>query len=249
MADGAPILVDGEYRSEDACRAFFAHQKLHDHQRQAMEWIEGSYVVDIGCYTGFFVVEAQRRHPEKTILGIDYFRDNIRLARLLRPEFGDRFCEMSAYKLDFADDSVDCFTIQDVIEHLEGAAVAVKEMNRALKPGGCVVVTTPNPFHWRQMLTFFQFEARNMLYRVLGKRARMATQIYYGNVEWNRHIYCWTPDTLLTLFVVNGFAYVDHGYDRGAGFFERLLLRLVPFLGGVQILKVRKVSRAPVAIT
>ena len=43
---------------------------------------------------------------------------------------------MSIYDLDFKDASYDCVTMQEVLEHLEGAAQAVKEINRILKVGG-----------------------------------------------------------------------------------------------------------------
>lgn len=248
MSEPERFLVDGEYRSADECRLLFANQRLDDHQRKTLELIEGDTVVDVGCYTGFFVSEASKRFPDKTIVGLDYFDDNIRLARMLHPELGARLRRMSVYRTEFGDDSIDCITMQDVIEHLEGAAAAVKEINRILKPGGFLIVTTPNPFFWRQMLLFFAFEMRNALLHLFGRRRRMVTQIYFANVEWNRHIYAWTPDTLLTLLVVNGFSYVDHHYDRGRTMMERAFLSLFPFLGATQILKVRKTARAPLDI-
>ena len=242
------ILVDGEYRTPDECRAFFARQRLDDHQQRVLALIEGDVVVDVGCYTGFFVAEATRRYPGKTISGIDYFDDNIRLARLLEPDLAARFQRMSVYRTEFADDSIDCITMMDVIEHLEGCAAAVKELNRVIKPGGHLIVTTPNPFSWHQMMLFFAFEMRNSLYALFGRRRRMVTQIYFANVEWNRHIYAWTPDTLLTLLVVNGFEYVEHHYQRGRNVIERAFLGLFPFLGLTQILKVRKVAHAPAMV-
>jgi 2-polyprenyl-3-methyl-5-hydroxy-6-metoxy-1,4-benzoquinol methylase len=248
VAEPERFLVDGEYRSAEECRVLFAKQRLDDHQRRAMDLIEGNIVVDVGCYTGFFVSEASKRYPDKTISGIDYFDDNIRLARMLHPDLRERLRRVSVYRTGFDDESVDCVTMQDVIEHLEGAAAAVKEINRILKPGGFLVVTTPNPFFWRQMLLFFAFEMRNSVLRLFGRRRRMVTQIYFANVEWNRHIYAWTPDTLLTLLVVNGFDYVEHHYERGRSVLERGLLSLFPFLGGTQILKVRKTARAPAEI-
>ena len=60
------------------------------------------------------------------------------------------------------------------------------------------------------------------------------------------------PFTILTLglflLVVNGFDYVEHPYERGRSVLERGLLSLFPFLGGTQILKVRKTARAPAEI-
>lgn len=244
IADGDRLLVDGKYLTDDECRAAFANETLADRQLKIMERIEGDSVVDVGCYSGEFVAAAAQRFPGKRILGVDYFVDNIRIAHLLHPDLRDRFRRMSAYALDFADDSIDCVTLQEVIEHLEGAASAIKEINRVLRPGGVLLVSAPNPFYWRQMLMFFALEFRNSIARLLGRSQRMATQIYFANVEWNRHIYAWTPDTLMTLLAVNGFQYADHCYERAGGAMERVFLRLFPFLGQTQILKVRKRARA-----
>ncbi len=244
-ADDAPILIDGKGLSAEECRAYFAGYRFSDHHHQVLDLIEGESVVDIGCYTGFLVAEAKRRYPDKTIIGIDYFPDNIRAAHLVFPARAGDLRQMSVYGLEFAEGSIDCVTFLDVIEHLEGAAAAVKEINRVLKPGGVLLVATPNPFYWRQMGMFFLFELRNSIYAALGRKRRMVTQVFYANVEWNRHVYNWTPDTLLTLLVGNGFAYVEHRYERGNGAVERAFLRLFPFLGGTQIFKVRKVAPAP----
>jgi hypothetical protein len=57
--------------------------------------------------------------------------------------------------------------------------------------------------------------------------------------------YAWTPQTLLTLLKVNGFAYVDHCYENGMrNPIGRWFLAALPFLGPTQILKVRKVAAA-----
>ena len=138
---------------------------LLDRQLRVMERIEGDTIVDIGCYSGLFVHEVARRFPEKTVIGIDYFEDNIRIAQLLYPEMQDCFRKMSVYGLDMADASIDCITLQEVLEHLEGAALAIKEVNRVLKPGGVLVVTVPNPFYVLRVAKFVLLEIGNALRR------------------------------------------------------------------------------------
>jgi ubiquinone/menaquinone biosynthesis C-methylase UbiE len=134
-------LVDGKRLSADQCRALFGAMPLFDRQIKVLERVEGDTIIDIGCYTGTFVREASRRFPDKTVIGIDYFADNIRIAHLLYPDIRNRFHQMSIYHLDIADGSVDCITLQEVLEHLEGAALALKEVNRVLKQGGALVVS------------------------------------------------------------------------------------------------------------
>lgn len=249
MNDAQTYLVDGKHLTADECRALFRDGQLGDRQLRVLQQIEGDTIVDIGCYTGGFVHEAARRFPDKTITGVDYFDDNIRVAHLLYPEMRDRFRLMSAYDLELADASVDCVTMQEVIEHLEGAAQAIKEVNRVLKPGGALIISVPNPFFWRHMAGFFRFELYNRLRQFSGRPKALGTEIFYENIEWNRHVHAWTPQTLLTLLSVNGFAYVDHAYENGMpSRLERWFLSVFPFLGPTQIVKVRKIAVASRAL-
>jgi 2-polyprenyl-3-methyl-5-hydroxy-6-metoxy-1,4-benzoquinol methylase len=245
MCHSATYLVDGKRLSADQIRALFAAMPLMDRQIKVLERIEGNMVIDVGCYSGVFVHEATRRFPEKTVIGVDYFEDNIRMAQLLYPHLQDRFRRMSVYGLDIADASVDCVTLQEVLEHLEGAALAIKEVNRVLKQGGVLVVSVPNPFYVWRMAKFVCLEIGNALRRWRGRPQRLEVEILSKNIEWDRHIYAWTPQTLLTLLVTNGFEYVDHCYEsRMPDLFRRWLLAVLPFLGPTQILKVRKVAPA-----
>src|SRR6516164_1775240 len=147
MSSSETYLVDGEPLSAEQCRALFGAMSLSDRQAKVLDRIEGDTVIDIGCYSGLFVHEASRRFPAKSIIGVDYSDDLIRMARLIYPDVQDRFRQMSIYALDFADESVDCITLQEVLEHLEGAALAIKEINRVLRQGGVLVVSVPNPFY------------------------------------------------------------------------------------------------------
>src|SRR5262249_18475789 len=156
-------------------------------------------VVDIGCYVGTFVREASRRFPDKTIIGVDYFEDNIRIAQLLYPDMRDRFRRMSVYRLEIADPSIDCVTLQEALEHLEGAALAIKEVNRVLKHGGALLVSVPSPFYAWRMATFIGSEIGNALRRWRGRPTRLGVEVLSEDVEWDRHVYAWTPQTLLTL--------------------------------------------------
>jgi ubiquinone/menaquinone biosynthesis C-methylase UbiE len=246
MNHSATYLVDGKHLSADQCRTLFAAMPLLDRQIKVLERIEGDTIIDVGCFTGSFVHETSRRFPEKSVIGVDYFEDNIRIAHLLYPAMRDRFRRMSVYRLEIADASVDCITLQEVLEHLEGAALAIKEVNRVLKQGGVLIVSVPNPFYVWRIATFVCFEVRNALRRWRGRPPRLGVEVLSENIEWDRHIYAWTPQTLLTLLAINGFEYVDHCYEnRVPDRCRRWFLAALPFLGPTQILKVRKVAPAP----
>jgi 2-polyprenyl-3-methyl-5-hydroxy-6-metoxy-1,4-benzoquinol methylase len=241
-------LVDGKALSADQCLALFGAMPLFDRQIKVLERIEGETIIDIGCYTGAFVREASRRFPDKTVIGVDYFEDNIRIAHLLYPEIRDQFRRMSVYRLDVADGSVDCVTLQEVLEHLEGAALAIKEVNRILKQGGALVVSMPNPFCAWRIAKFVWFELGNAVRRRRGRSPQLDPEVLSG-IEWDRHVYAWTPQTLLALLVINGFEYVEHCYETGVSDrLRRWILSVLPFFGPTQILKVRKVAPASPAL-
>jgi SAM-dependent methyltransferase len=58
------------------------------------------------------------------------------------------FVVADATALPFDDASFDAVTMFDVIEHVEDDARAIAEAKRVLRPGGFLLVTTPNE-HWR----------------------------------------------------------------------------------------------------
>jgi ubiquinone/menaquinone biosynthesis C-methylase UbiE len=242
----ATYLFDGRHLTAGQCRALFTGMPISDRQSKVLNRIEGNMIIDVGCFTGAFVREASRRFPDKTVIGIDNFEDNIRIARLLFPEMADRFQKMSVYRLDIADASADCVTLQEVLEHLEGAALAIKEVNRVLKKGGALIVSVPNPFYLWRIVTFLCCEIGNAWRRWRGQPPQLSMEVLCKEIEWDRHIYAWTPTTLLTLLATNGFEYVEHCYEnRMPDRLRRWVLAVLPFLGPTQILKVRKVAPAP----
>jgi ubiquinone/menaquinone biosynthesis C-methylase UbiE len=241
----ATYLVDGHRLSADECRVLLAGAQLLDRQLAVMTRIEGAVVVDVGCGSGTFVREASLRFPNKTIIGVDYSPETIHIACLVNPQLADRFRRMSAYRLEFADASVDCVTLQEVLEHLEGAALAVKEANRVLVPGGRLIVSVPNPYYAGRIVKFVATELLEVVRRRCGRAPWLANENLSAGVEWDRHVHAWTPQTLLTLLETNGFAYLEHTYEIGvANRFRRWFLAAFPFLGPTQILVVRKIRSA-----
>ena len=95
-------------------------------------------IADIGCGIGalFDVIGKNRT------LGIDYSYKGLNYTHQRYPVV-PLFCAQ-AETLPFADKSLDALTVQHVIEHLEQYEQAVREWFRVLKPGGILLVVTPN---------------------------------------------------------------------------------------------------------
>ncbi len=73
----------------------------------------------------------------------------------------------SAAALPFADGSFDCVVCTEVLEHLEDPARAVNEMRGVLRPGGCLLLSSP--FIWplheqpRDFLRYTRFGLESLL--------------------------------------------------------------------------------------
>jgi ubiquinone/menaquinone biosynthesis C-methylase UbiE len=109
----------------------------------------GERILDIGCGNARDILPLLRTGARVT--GIDLSEGMIQeakheLSAAGRPDVtvavGD------ATRLEFAAEAFDKILCSEVIEHIPDAELAVSEMHRVLKPGGCLVVSTPNRRSW-----------------------------------------------------------------------------------------------------
>jgi len=249
-------LVDGKFLTEEEVLVLFNHgrvdmNRLDPRQRVCLEMVKGSipeikgdaFLVDIGCYGGGFLEAVNHLFPDMKVEGLDYFADNIEIAKLLYPGKSDQFRKKSVYELDYEDDSVDVVILQEVIEHLDRPVDAIRGINRILKQGGYLILSIPNACSLQATLSSVLFECRRAARRWLGGSLAMPHEIYFENVEWNRHIYAWTSFTLNTLMICNGFEYIEH---RIVG--NRWWERFIPGTGSILIFKARKIKKSPVGL-
>src|SRR4051794_36645319 len=103
-------------------------------------------LLDIGCFAGSFlslVPETMFRRQ----LGVDILPEQIEYARRTH---GTSFREFrhvpDVGALDALNETFDCITLIEVIEHLTGAEVArmLAVISRKLNPRGRLIITTPN---------------------------------------------------------------------------------------------------------
>ena len=80
--------------------------------------------------------------PLADYTGVDLSDVAVALAQQAFPEFTYR--QMNACQLDFEDSTFDTVIAKEAIEHLLEPALALTEWHRVLKPGGVLVLTTPN---------------------------------------------------------------------------------------------------------
>lgn len=109
---------------------------------------EGESLLEFGAGTGDLIKELEKLFPDALLVGADI---------LPRPDgisANTRWIEADLNaQVDAPDGSFDVILSTEVIEHLENPRTVVREWWRLLKPGGRVVMTTPNNQSLRSLLS------------------------------------------------------------------------------------------------
>ena len=96
-------------------------------------------VLDVGCATGFFLEVASDAGWEAHGVELSPFA-----AKVAQRKFGSRIFNGTLEQATFPDGYFDLVTLSDLIEHVPDPDGFLDEVRRILKPGGCVMVVTPN---------------------------------------------------------------------------------------------------------
>jgi len=100
---------------------------------QALSGFAGT-VLDIGCADGRL---ARMLPPGCRYIGVDYPDTAVGMYRTRPAVFAD------AGRLPFADASVDCAILKDVLEHVRRPEAALAEIARVVRPGGKLLLWIP----------------------------------------------------------------------------------------------------------
>ena len=109
-------------------------------------------ILDLGCGDGTALATAAKQNPDHHFAGIDWSADALRQAktRSLTTIRGTVHT-----RLPIADRKADVVIMSELIEHLVDPDTAIAEAKRVLKPGGHLLLSTPNLAAWynRALLT------------------------------------------------------------------------------------------------
>jgi len=103
----------------------------------------GNTLLDVGCGNGLLLY--QLRNKFKKLVGLEYSAHRLEQAKLNLSE--NNFVPVLGSAEDMneiASASVDCLVSADTIEHIPDVYLAATELFRVLRPGGTLVINTPN---------------------------------------------------------------------------------------------------------
>jgi ubiquinone/menaquinone biosynthesis C-methylase UbiE len=153
QADEHPLIEDAPPATPAEHCLRLMHLRAYD---EAVRHAAGRDVLDVGCNTGYGTM---RFAPvAKRVVGVDVSPRAIEAARERADEGRPEFIVTSGFALPFADASFDVVTSFQVLEHVPDPAVFLGELSRVTRPGGTVILATPNA----------------------------ATRLYPGMTPWNR---------------------------------------------------------------
>jgi len=116
------------------------HNHLDEYIRKNVAKLSpGAKILDAGCGINAWPTKLMRK--KYTIEGIDGEKDAVYFCV---KHYSGKYVHGDLYKMPYEDSSFDAVTMREVIEHFIKPEVSVKEVFRILKPGGLIILTTPN---------------------------------------------------------------------------------------------------------
>jgi SAM-dependent methyltransferase len=118
--------------------------------RERVGDVRDLHVLEVACGRGGFVRELRQKGA--IVTGCDFSKAALCVGNQRVKGTGDggvscRFVQGDAQSLPFADAVFDLVVSCETVEHLPDPASAISEMHRVTRPGGRLLLTTPNYFN------------------------------------------------------------------------------------------------------
>jgi SAM-dependent methyltransferase len=209
--------------------------------QKRVDWIErvagplrGKRVIDCGCGAGEYVRSLNARGADAW--GIEYSEDKIREARQHADLPEERLAVGDIEHLEFENGCFDLALLNEVLEHVPDDLRGIREVHRIVKPGGLIVVFSPN--------RLYPFETHGVSLRSGAKVPHYMPFVPYVPVRlglfeyWARNYWPWELRELIRSggFSVVRCAYVWQTFENISGNQPRLIRVLRPALRAIAAL-------------
>jgi len=146
--------IESVYTAHHAsCARYGFSYRVSERGPQFADWIgTGKRVLDLGCRDGNLT---SCYTANNTVTGVDIDRQALWLARQ-RLGITTVWLDLNREPLPFDNSSFDVAVAGELLEHLVHPEVVVGEVHRVLVPGGILIGSLPNSFHWRARLAFLR---------------------------------------------------------------------------------------------
>jgi SAM-dependent methyltransferase len=105
--------------------------------------------LEIGCGTGYVLAAVEKAFPDTRLSGSEVY--SVGLSYAVQRGSRCSFLQMDARKIPFRAE-FDVIGVFDVLEHIDDDETALREMHKALKPGGFALITVPqHKFLWSHL--------------------------------------------------------------------------------------------------
>lgn len=208
---------------------------------------QGEVILDIGCGNARDILQILRAGAQ--VVGVDISEGMVSAAKhdLASCGFDHVMLQVGdATKLHFPDQKFDKILCSEVIEHIPDAQKALTEMWRVLKPGGSVVLSTPNPNSWYGIERYIVWQGilRRKWNHPFDEWRSMATLekmvVSAGFCPSVKTGACYVPGFLVTYFVLPRL--VQRALLKCVECIEPVVSRLFPGVGYMVCLKATKLS-------
>lgn len=123
--------------------------------------------LEIGCGTGFVLSDISDNFPDAKLIGSDVFVEGLGVAAKRLPSVN--LLQMDARRIPFIEE-FDVIGAFDVIEHIKEDELVFRQIHKALKPDGMMLLTVPqHPWLWSVIDEYAFHERRYAAREIIGK--------------------------------------------------------------------------------
>lgn len=159
----------------------------------------GENVLDVGCGNGLVLYNLRRKY--KNLYGIELSRERAILSEKTLRKYNAKILNINIEdKTTLKENFFDLIICSDVVEHLVDIYSSFNEMRRLLRPGGRLIIITPNFIDIRRRFSLLFGKFPSTSYSNEGFKKNLNSILYDGG-----HLHYFTYSVLEKLFIKYNF--------------------------------------------